>query len=131
MNFFARYIWPLIFLGIFTLGAIVEECVAGFWGPGGIKPWTYYIAHYVPWPIQLLAYVILAVWLPFHFYKHDKIRAIAYNKGQADAHSNAYKIMENAILLSKASGTTVEEARSNLLAVMQAYQGETNRKWMP
>lgn len=66
-----------MFLGFFTLGAIVLECVAGLWHPAGWTiPWTEYIAKYVPWPIQLAAYVILAVWLPVHFWRHDHQRGV-------------------------------------------------------
>lgn len=76
-----RLIWTIVFLGI-TLVAIVLECVAGLWHPAGWTiPWTEYIARYVPWPIQLLAYVALAVWLPFHFWRHDHMRGVAYRDG--------------------------------------------------
>lgn len=75
-----------MFLGFFTLGAIVLECVAGLWHPAGWTiPWTEYIARYVPWPIQLLAYVALAVWLPFHFWRHDHLRGVARQQGYAQA----------------------------------------------
>lgn len=78
----ARRIWTIVFLGFFTLGAIVLECVAGLWHPTGWTiPWTEYIARYVPWPVQLLAYVALAVWLPLHFWRHDHLRGVAYEQG--------------------------------------------------
>lgn len=80
-----RRVWTLVFLGVFTLGAIVMEIAAGIFHPAGTIPWTEYIARYVPWPIQLAAYVALAVWLPFHFWRHDHMRKIAYKNGRADA----------------------------------------------
>jgi hypothetical protein len=77
----ARVIWTIAFLGL-TLAAIVMECVAGLWHPTGWTiPWTDYIAQYVPWPVQLAAYVALAVWLPFHFWRHDHMRKAAYREG--------------------------------------------------
>lgn len=76
-----RLIWTVVFLGV-TLVAIVMECVAGLWHPAGWTiPWTEYLARYVPWPVQLAAYVILAVWLPFHFWRHDHLRGVAYQRG--------------------------------------------------
>ena len=78
-----RVIWTVVFLSI-TLAAIVMEVIAGIFHPAGTIPWTEYLARYVPWPIQLLAYVILAVWLPFHFWRHDHLRKIAYREGFAD-----------------------------------------------
>lgn len=78
-----RLIWTVIFLGI-TLTAIVMEVVAGIFHPTGWTiPWTEYLARYVPWPVQLLAYVALVVWLPFHFWRHDHMRKVAYNRGVA------------------------------------------------
>lgn len=76
----ARIVWTIIFLSI-TLAAIVMEVVAGVFHPAGTIPWTEYIAKYVPWPIQLTAYVALAVWLPFHFWRHDHLRKVAYDQG--------------------------------------------------
>jgi hypothetical protein len=76
----ARIVWTVVFLGI-TLVAIVMEVVAGIWEPAGTIPWTEYIAQYVPWPFQLAAYVILAVWLPFHFWRHDHLRKEAFDQG--------------------------------------------------
>ena len=78
-----RLIWTVIFLGI-TLAAIVMEVVAGIFHPAGTIPWTEYLARYVPWPFQLAAYVVLAVWLPFHFWRHDHLRKVAYRQGYAD-----------------------------------------------
>lgn len=79
-----RRLWTIIFLGVFTLGAIVLECIAGLWHPAGWTiPWTEYIARYVPWPVQLAAYVILAVWLPLHFWRHDHLRKVSYQAGYA------------------------------------------------
>lgn len=79
----ARLVWTIVFLGI-TLTAIVMECVAGLWHPTGWTiPWTEYLARYVPWPIQLVAYVALATWLPFHFWRHDHMRKVAYERGMA------------------------------------------------
>lgn len=76
-----RLVWTIVFLGV-TLVAIVMECIAGLWHPTGWTiPWTEYLARYVPWPIQLTAYVILAVWLPFHFWRHDHMRGVAYKQG--------------------------------------------------
>lgn len=75
-----RVVWTIVFLSI-TLAAIVMEVVAGIFHPAGTIPWTEYLARYVPWPIQLAAYVILAVWLPFHFWRHDHMRKIAYDQG--------------------------------------------------
>jgi len=80
----ARIIWTVVFLGI-TLTAIVMECVAGLLHPAGTIPWTEYLARYVPWPLQLVAYVALAVWLPFHFWRHDHMRKVAYKQGWRDA----------------------------------------------
>jgi hypothetical protein len=75
-----RVIWTIVFLSI-TLAAIVMEVVAGIFHPAGTIPWTEYLARYVPWPFQLLAYVILAVWLPFHFWRHDHLRKVAFKDG--------------------------------------------------
>lgn len=75
-----RVIWTVVFLSI-TLAAIVMEVIAGIFHPAGTIPWTEYLARYVPWPIQLLAYVILAVWLPFHFWRHDHLKKVAYDQG--------------------------------------------------
>lgn len=81
----ARLIWTVVFLGI-TLTAIVMECIAGLWHPTGWTiPWTEYLARYVPWPVQLVAYVALATWLPFHFWRHDHMRKIAYKRGRINA----------------------------------------------
>jgi putative Ca2+/H+ antiporter (TMEM165/GDT1 family) len=80
----ARIVWTVVFLGI-TLTAIVMECVAGLLHPAGTIPWTEYLARYVPWPFQLVAYVALAVWLPFHFWRHDHMRKVAYKQGWRDA----------------------------------------------
>jgi hypothetical protein len=78
-----RLIWTVVFLGI-TLTAIVMECIAGLWHPTGWTiPWTEYLARYVPWPVQLVAYVALATWLPFHFWRHDHMRKVAYEQGMA------------------------------------------------
>jgi hypothetical protein len=79
-----RVVWTIVFLSI-TLAAIVMECIAGLLHPAGTIPWTEYLARYVPWPFQLAAYVILAVWLPFHFWRHDHLRSVAYRNGRADA----------------------------------------------
>lgn len=76
----ARIVWTVVFLGI-TLVAIVMEVVAGVWHVAGTIPWTEYLAQYVPWPFQLIAYVVLVVWLPFHFWRHDHMRKAAYNHG--------------------------------------------------
>lgn len=75
-----RLVWTIIFLGV-TLAAIVMEVVAGIFHPAGTIPWTEYLARYVPWPFQLAAYVILAVWLPFHFWRHDHLRKVAFSQG--------------------------------------------------
>lgn len=80
----ARLAWTIVFLGI-TLAAIVMECVAGLLHPAGTIPWTEYLARYVPWPFQLVAYVVLATWLPFHFWRHDHMRKVAYGLGRASA----------------------------------------------
>lgn len=81
-----RLIWSIAFLGV-TLAAIVMECIAGLWHPTGWTiPWTEYLARYVPWPIQLIAYVALATWLPFHFWRHDHMRKIAYKRGFQEGH---------------------------------------------
>lgn len=78
-----RLIWTIVFLSI-TLAAIVMEVVAGIFHPAGTIPWTEYLARYVPWPIQLIAYVALATWLPFHFWRHDHMRKAAYDRGHGD-----------------------------------------------
>jgi putative Ca2+/H+ antiporter (TMEM165/GDT1 family) len=88
-----RLAWTIVFLGV-TLAAIVMECVAGLLHPAGTIPWTEYLARYVPWPIQLVAYVTLAVWLPFHFWRHDHMRKIAYKQGHVDGRSDAYSEIE-------------------------------------
>lgn len=77
-----RIVWTVVFLSI-TLAAIVMEVVAGIFHPAGTIPWTEYLARYVPWPIQLLAYVILAVWLPFHFWRHDHLKRVWFDRGRA------------------------------------------------
>lgn len=79
-----RLIWTIFFLGA-TLVAIIMEVVAGIWHPAGSIPWTEYIVTYVPWPFQLTAFVVLAVWLPFHFWRADAKRKIAYRQGRTDA----------------------------------------------
>jgi putative Ca2+/H+ antiporter (TMEM165/GDT1 family) len=84
-----RVIWTIVFLGI-TLTAIVMEVVAGVFHPSGTIPWTEYIARYVPWPVQLIAYVALAVWLPFHFWRHDHLRKVAFREGYAVGKSIGY-----------------------------------------
>lgn len=75
--------WTVVFLGL-TLVAIVMEVLAGVWHVAGTIPWTEYIAQYVPWPFQLIAYVALVVWLPFHFWRHDHMRQVAYDRGRKD-----------------------------------------------
>lgn len=87
-----RVIWSIVFLGI-TLAAIVMEVVAGVWHPAGTIPWTEYIAQYVPWPVQLAAYVVLAVWLPFHFWRADQARKVAYRQGYRDAQREQRRLM--------------------------------------
>jgi hypothetical protein len=87
-----RAAWTVAFLGV-TLTAIVMECIAGLWHPTGWTiPWTEYLARYVPWPIQLIAYVALATWLPFHFWRHDHMRRIAYDEGRQDGLEKGYTI---------------------------------------
>jgi putative Ca2+/H+ antiporter (TMEM165/GDT1 family) len=83
-----RLIWTIVFLGV-TLVAIVMEVAAGMFHVAGTIPWTEYIARYVPWPIQLIAYVALAVWLPFHFWRHDHARKVAYRQGYQAAQRDA------------------------------------------
>lgn len=92
-----RIIWTVAFLSV-TLAAIVMECVAGLWHPAGTIPWTEYLARYVPWPLQLAAYVILAVWLPFHFWRHDHLRKAEYDRGYRDGvdHAAAIRIRAGA-----------------------------------
>jgi hypothetical protein len=97
-----RAIWTVVFLGT-TLAAIVMECVAGLWHPTGWTiPWTEYLARYVPWPIQLIAYVALAVWLPFHFWRHDHLRKDAYRQGltigRGEGHAQGYALGATAAL---------------------------------
>lgn len=87
-----RLVWTLVFLGV-TLAAIVMEVIAGVWHPAGTIPWTEYIATYVPWPIQLAAYVVLAVWLPFHFWRHDHLVRAAYWTGYRAAQAEQLRIM--------------------------------------
>lgn len=82
-----RVIWTVVFLGV-TLVAIVMEVVAGVFHPAGTIPWTEYIAKYVPWPIQLIAYVALAVWLPFHFWRHDHLKKAAYEAGRQQGYAD-------------------------------------------
>lgn len=84
-----RIVWTIVFLGV-TLAAIVMEVVAAVWHPAGTIPWTEYIAQYVPWPVQLTAYVALAVWLPFHFWRADAKRKSAYKQGQAQGYGAGY-----------------------------------------
>lgn len=86
-----RLIWTIVFLSI-TLAAIVMEVVAGIFHPAGTIPWTEYLARYVPWPIQLAAYVILAVWLPFHFWRHDHLRQVAYRQGREEGKAEGYDL---------------------------------------
>lgn len=88
-----RIVWTVIFLSI-TLAAIVMEVVAGIFHPAGTIPWTEYLARYVPWPIQLAAYVILAVWLPFHFWRHDHLRQVAFKKGVAFGAAQQKRVTE-------------------------------------
>lgn len=87
-----RAAWTVAFLGV-TLTAIVMECIAGLWHPTGWTiPWTEYLARYVPWPIQLIAYVALATWLPFHFWRHDHMRRIAYDEGHQAGLEKGYTL---------------------------------------
>jgi len=86
-----RIVWTIVFLSI-TLAAIVMEVIAGIFHPAGTIPWTEYLARYVPWPIQLLAYVILATWLPFHFWRHDHMRKAAYIKGVKFGEAQAQRV---------------------------------------
>lgn len=91
-----RGLWTLIFIGLLTLGAITLEVIAGFWAPSWAPlPWTWYISHYVPWPIQLVAYLVLALWLPFHFWHADhvakKAHAAGYQAGLEQAASESVK----------------------------------------
>jgi fumarate reductase subunit D len=79
-----RLIWTIFFLGT-TLVAIVSEVIAGVFHPAGAIPWTEYVAKYVPWPVQLVAYVVLMVWLPIHFLRADQRLKAAYRNGQFDA----------------------------------------------
>ena len=97
-----RMIWTIAFLGV-TLTAIVMEVVAGIFHPSGTIPWTEYLARYVPWPIQLAAYVALAAWLPFHFWRHDHLRKVSYREGftagrahQRAAHLRTVRELRNA-----------------------------------
>jgi len=87
-----RLVWTIVFLGI-TLAAIVMEVVAGVWHPAGTIPWTEYISQYVPWPVQLAAYVTLAVWLPFHFWRADAKRKAAYREGYRAAQSEQVRLL--------------------------------------
>lgn len=74
--------WTLLFIGVFTLGAIAMEVVAGVWAPiWAPLPWTWYISHYVPWPVQLLVYLVLVLWLPFHFWHADHVAKKAHSAG--------------------------------------------------
>lgn len=86
-----RVVWTVAFLSV-TLAAIVMEVVAGIFHPAGTIPWTEYLARYVPWPIQLGAYVALAVWLPFHFWRHDHLRKLHYRRGYLDGKSEGYDL---------------------------------------
>lgn len=106
----ARRLWTVVFLGITGL-AIAMECIAGLWHPGGTIPWTEYLAKYVPWPIQLLAYVILAVWLPVHFYHHDRIRGVAEYRGYARGYREGKNVTSSAIARAYARGAN-DAARS-------------------
>lgn len=63
----AAILWTVAFLGV-TLTAVVAELVAVLDHSNNTQPWTWYISHYVPWPVALGAYVALAAWLPFHFW---------------------------------------------------------------
>lgn len=105
-----RMIWTIIFLGV-TAVAILMEVVAGVFHPAGTIPWTEYLARYVPWPFQLAAYVILAVWLPFHFWRHDHLRKEAYRTGRGDGFIAGYRTArqqekERAAFLSSAAQRT-------------------------
>lgn len=84
-----RVVWTIVFLGI-TLAAIVMEVIAGMFHVAGTIPWTEYLARYVPWPFQLAAYVALAVWLPFHFWRHDHLRKLHYSRGFDEGHNAGY-----------------------------------------
>lgn len=96
-----RIIWTVVFLSV-TLAAIVMECVAGLLHPAGTIPWTEYLARYVPWPFQLAAYVILAVWLPFHFWRHDHLRQAAFKRGVAFGMAQQKRIAERPAFKSQA-----------------------------
>jgi len=85
-----RVVWTVLFLGV-TLLAIVAEIVAAVWHPAGTIPWTEYIDAYVPWPVQLTAYVALVVWLPFHFWRADEKRKAAFREGKSVGHAIGYQ----------------------------------------
>ena len=126
----ARLIWSIVFLGV-TLIGIVMELVAGLWHPTGWTiPWTEYIARYVPWPVQLLAYVVLATWLPFHFWRHDHLRKIAFETGRTlgrgEGHANGYSAGRRAtveeaaaMLREQAAGSAVSDLRPGLAKAAQ------------
>lgn len=90
-----RLVWTVGFLGV-TAVAIVMELIAGLWHPAGTIPWTEYLARYVPWPLQLVAYVALAVWLPIHFWHHDRIRAAGHAQGVMDEHAKHEELLYDA-----------------------------------
>lgn len=66
-----------------TLVAIGLELWFGLDSNPDTLPWTYWISRYIPWPVQLLAYLILATWLPFHFWQHDRAKKKAHAAGFA------------------------------------------------
>lgn len=101
--------WTVVFLGI-TLVAIVMEVLAGLWHVAGTIPWTEYIAQYVPWPFQLIAYVALVVWLPFHFWRHDHMRQIAYKQGARFAELQAQRPVALALNQAVERGRKIERA---------------------
>ena len=116
-----RVIWTIVFLSV-TLAAIVMEVVAGIFHPAGTIPWTEYLARYVPWPFQLAAYVILAVWLPFHFWRHDHLRKIEYNRGRIDgfkAGKTAAGVAAAEMLHAQARSNAVLELRPGLAKAAQ------------
>ena len=69
-----RVRWTLVFLPLTAL-PIGLELWAGLDHSDNTIPWTDYISTYVPWPVALAAFLILAWWLPPHFVEHYQMQA--------------------------------------------------------
>lgn len=71
---------------------------------------------------QILGYAVVAAWLPFHLFRHDHIRRIAYRKGRADT------IVE--VAANTVPQTGVEHATTRVLLAEIAARGTAEDYYM-